>query len=261
MCEPQEDYSDRGLSLVRVEQQAFCLPKAGNSADDYEDAFYTPVTSLPRHRSHRFAIADGATETSYSGLWAELLVNAYGEGKIDDRLDAKDLDPLRQQWKAQVGGRPLAWYAEEKARLGAYSSLLGLRLFKDGPLLKWFAVAVGDSCVFQLRAGRLVTAFPLKHSADFTSRPALLSSTSGEGPLVRCSGRWKERDIFFLMTDALGCWFLRSIESEARPWEALLDLRVDETGPRSFAQLVHDLRATGQLRNDDVTLLRIRSKG
>jgi hypothetical protein len=261
MCETLKEYSDRGPDPVRVEQQAFCLPKAGNSAEDYEDAFYKPVTTLPRHRAHRFAVADGATETSYSGIWAELLVNAYGEGTIDDRLDAKDLEPLRRQWKARVGDKPMTWYAEEKARLGAYSSLLGLRLFKDGPLLKWFAVAVGDSCVFQLRAGRLVTAFPLKHSADFNSRPALLSSNSGEGPLVRCSGRWKERDIFFLMTDALGCWFLRSIEEESRPWETLLDLRAGDTGPQSFAQLVHELRSTGQLRNDDVTLLRIRSKG
>ena len=260
MLERLEDDSDRGQYLVHVEQQAFCLPKAGNSAADYEDAFYKPVTTLPKRRTYRFAIADGATETSYSGLWAELLVNAFGDGKIDDRLDAKGLEPLRQQWKTLVGGKPLPWYAEEKARLGAFSSLLGLRLLKDGTLLKWFAVAAGDSCLFHLRAGRLLSAFPLKRSADFTSRPALLSSNGGENPFVRCSGRWKQRDVFFLMTDALSCWFLHSIEAGARPWETLLDLRVDGAGRQSFAQLVHELRSTGAMRNDDVTLLCIRAK-
>ena len=246
---------------MRVEQHAFFLPKAGNSDGDYEDAFYRPVTTLPRHRTCRFAIADGATETSYSGLWAELLVNAYGEGKIDDRLEAADLEPLRQQWKARIGGKPLPWYAEEKARLGAFSSLVGLRLLKDGAQLKWFAVAAGDSCLFHVRGGRLLSAFPLKRSADFTSRPALLSSNGGATSFLRSSGRWKDRDTFLLMTDALGCWFLRSIEDKARPWETLFDLRLDGTGPQSFEQLVHELRSTGQMRNDDVTLLRIRTTG
>ncbi len=245
---------------MHVEQQAFCLPKAGNSDADYEDAFYKPDPASAKHRAYRFAIADGATETSYAGLWAEMLVNAYGEGKIDDRLEDKDLEPLRQEWRTQVGGRPLPWYAEEKARLGAFSTLLGLRLFRDGALLKWFAVAAGDSCLFQLRAGRLLNAFPLKRSSDFTSRPALLSSNGGDSALVRSSGRWKERDTFFLMTDALGCWFLRATEAKTRPWEALLDLHLDGTGGQSFAQLVQELRSTGNLKNDDVTLLRIRAR-
>jgi len=155
-----------------------------------------------------------------------------------------------------VSGKPLPWYAEEKARLGAFSSLLGLKLLKDGATLKWFAVAAGDSCLFQLRGGRLVSAFPLKRSSDFTSRPMLLSSNGGDTSSVRCSGRWKERDTFFLMTDALGCWFLRSVEASARPWETLLNLRGDE---QAFAQLVQELRSAGQMRNDDVTLLRIRA--
>jgi hypothetical protein len=246
---------------VRLEQRAFCLPKAGNATADYEDAYYTPAPNAPRHRGYRFAIADGATETSYSGLWANMLTSAYGEDTIDDRLDPKDLAPLRQQWLAQVNSKPLPWYAEEKARLGAFSSLLGMRMYKDGAQLKWFAVAVGDSCLFQLRGGRLITAFPLKRSVDFTSRPALLSSNAGEGSPVRTSGRWKERDTFFLMTDALACWFLRAIEAKTHPWEALLSLRDDDAGRQAFGQLMHDLRSTGQLRNDDITLLHILSKG
>jgi hypothetical protein len=258
MYESTDSDADCEPHLVRVDQQAFFLPKAGNSAADYEDAYYKPATSLPKHRTCRFAIADGATETSFSGRWAELLVNAYGEGKIDDRLNAGDLEPLRQQWRTEVSGKPLPWYAEEKVRLGAFSSLLGLRLLKDGAQLKWFAVASGDSCLFQLRGSRLLSAFPLKRSSDFTSRPALLSSNGGEGAAMRCSGRWKERDTFFLMTDALGCWFLRSAEGNGRPWETLLDLHGDA---QAFAQLVDELRATGQLRNDDVTLLRIRATG
>jgi hypothetical protein len=58
---------------------------------------------------------------------------------------------------------------------------------------------------------------------------------------------------FYLMTDALSCWFLRECEWGREPWRILNDLGTHE----GFAKLVGDLRAAGDMKNDDVTLLRI----
>ena len=66
---------------------------------------------------------------------------------------------------------PLPWYAEEKAASGAFASLLGLEIFKKangGPSpYAWRAVAVGDSCLFQVEAGQVSKAWPIGNSAEF----------------------------------------------------------------------------------------------
>ena len=53
--------------------QVFSVPKFGNTEDEYEDAV---AFSLP---DQRFAIADGATESSFSDRWAQSLVKESGE--------------------------------------------------------------------------------------------------------------------------------------------------------------------------------------
>src|SRR5436309_5977268 len=50
---------------------AWWAPKAGNAAHEYEDAFALEAAAL------RFAVADGASETSFARQWAELLVDRF----------------------------------------------------------------------------------------------------------------------------------------------------------------------------------------
>ena len=95
----------------------------------------------------------------------------------------------------------------------------------------------------------------MKHSSEFNSRPFLISSCPSGYEALRASvksasGDWDDADVFFLMTDALACWFLCSLESCQNPWEVLYDLEKDET----FEAWISELRNTGSLRNDDVTL-------
>jgi hypothetical protein len=97
------------------------MPKAGNTLVEYEDAFW------PRHdRVHgagtaNLAVADGATETSFSGLWARLLVSSYGRGRLTAENSAEEIQRIRRVWRRAVGQKPLPWYAEEKLRSGAFS--------------------------------------------------------------------------------------------------------------------------------------------
>ena len=62
---------------MRVSVLSLKLPKSGNQASECEDAFALPKYHNRPRRKFRFAIADGATESAFSGLWAEKLVAAY----------------------------------------------------------------------------------------------------------------------------------------------------------------------------------------
>jgi len=238
-----------------VSADIYWTAKAGNSSADYEDAFWPPESVASRQRScQRFAVADGATESSYSGLWARQLVRAYCKQGWSGNELAGRLPKLQQTWQQEVQQKPLPWYAEEKVRAGAFSTLVGLTL-QDHTGARgqgtWRALAVGDSCLFQIRHQKLIARFPLSDADDFGNSPVLLASRPGPNQAALAAlrtqtGFWQEGDEFLLMTDALAAWFLR----HADPRAALPDK--DE-----FSGWITELRQNHTLRNDDVTLLRV----
>jgi hypothetical protein len=228
---------------------AFRLAKAGHSAEEYEDAFAAAAG--------RFAVADGASEASFAADWARLLAEGFvaARGKPWEGLDW--LPPLRKRWAAAVDGRALPWYAETKRDAGAFATLLGLAL--QPPSAKkpgtWRALAVGDSCLFHTRGGRVLAAFPVESSTAFGSQPPLLGSRPGEGPdSEQARGRYRPGDRFLLMTDALAQWFLARDEQGDCPAEAVAGLLAAVDPDAAFVSWVGEQRGQG-LRNDDVTLL------
>ena len=119
----------------------------------------------------------------------------------------------------------------------------------------WRSAAIGDTCLFHIRDGRLHTTFPLDHSRSFNTSPALLGSCAADPEVIAdhvrfAAGTVAEGDDFFVCTDAMAAWFLARVEDGGRPWETLRDLT--ETG---FAEWVSEARRTGALHNDDVTLV------
>ena len=128
--------------LQPLRWHAFHLPKSGNSAEEYEDAF----AASPEHG--RFAVADGASESSFAGLWARLLVEGFVKEARKPWEETGWLKPLHERWAAEVNRRPLPWYAEMKRQEGAFATLLGFALRSPD---HWRAVAVGDSCLIQVR--------------------------------------------------------------------------------------------------------------
>jgi len=237
---------------------AFACPKAGNALDEYEDAWSArPVAGTG---GHRIAIADGATESSFSQLWAALLVECWTRGDAIGPEFFERLGAARKLWQQRVAGRPLPWYAAEKAGHGAFAAFLGLEV--DAVARAWRAVAIGDCCLFHLDTARpqmpLVHAFPLKRSSDFGSSPYLVGSDPGGsaaiGAHVQVSqGLLRDEDMLVAASDALAAWLLWRQE-EGRPvWRWLaLGLR----GQAWFAQLV-EIARRDRLRNDDMTLVRV----
>lgn len=212
----------------------------------------------------RCAVADGATEASFSGLWAGMLVQAFGRGRIRSSRLVDALAPFQAAWWNAVNRKPLPWYAEEKLRRGAFSSLLGLTLIegRDREAVNWSAIAVGDSCLFMVRADELLSAFPIRSSDSFDRSPYLISSApvhnrTLERAVFHERGRCRSGDTFYLLTDALACWFLARHEEGSVPWTTLD--HVGEGGcQEDFAAWVTGERRENRIRNDDVTMLRIR---
>jgi len=236
----------------RLTVASFSVPKAGNEATENEDAW--AVHRLTED-CYRIAVADGATESSFSQLWAALLVETFTQSAT---LDADELlaslEVPRAVWQEFVGKRPLPWYAQEKAKMGAFAALLGLTV--DVELKRWHALAVGDCNLFQLDGVRFIEAFPLTRSSEFGMSPFLLgtnaaSDTEVGGLVVASTGTVRPGDTLLLASDALSAWMLLKAEQGRSVWQTMLE--VDEHG---FGELVASARADG-LHNDDTTLVRV----
>ena len=58
---------------MRIHIQTHWLPKAGNRSEEYEYAIWPARCEVWRGARLRCAVADGATETAFSGQWARQL--------------------------------------------------------------------------------------------------------------------------------------------------------------------------------------------
>jgi hypothetical protein len=233
--------------------RSFRVSRRGHGVEDCEDAF---AAALERGR---FAVADGAAESAYAGLWARLLVDEFVHGAAD-AIWPDWIVPLQKRWTDAVrlpaDSDPLPWYLEDRYNQGAFATFLGLSVSDGG----WQALAVGDSCLFQVREGDLRVAFPLTHSTQFGNSPWLVGSRTAADavPLHRAAhllGDGRPGDVLWLMTDALACWFLTATERGEQPWRFLEELAGEPEW--RFADWVNRMRDQRQLRNDDTTLVAV----
>jgi hypothetical protein len=241
---------------MKITCDTLWLPKKGNTDEEYEDAA-APVDSVKTETElFKCAVADGATETSFSGLWAKLLVDGF--------LSGADRNALRKQWQESVSGKKLPWYAEEKAESGAYAALVCLTLKDNKSGGTWESEAIGDSCLIQIRQSEWLIKFPLTKSSEFNSSPALLSSNPEDGKdhgekFVRCNGDWKHGDIFYLLSDAIARWTFKRQEEHGDAAFYLQGMK-KKSDLVEFAKVQRELtdeETRPLMRNDDVTLMRV----
>lgn len=227
------------VSDVRV----FAAPKAGHSVEEYEDAHAVRATEA----GWAAAVADGATETAFSGRWARLLVEAW---TALPRGAAWPLRAWRQAWQREVARRTVGqpWYVAAKAEAGAFAALLGVRVTADG---MWQGTAVGDCNVLHLRSGRLLHAWPFAEPDAFSHHPDLLGSVDGaaEPAVLRTQQPWEAGDVLLLATDALAAGLLTALLHGDGP------LKPATWDTEAFHAYIAEARVAGALRNDDVTLV------
>ena len=259
---------------MAVGSRAFWLPRRGNNPDEYEDAFAV------EDASGRYALADGASEGCFTGLWARLLVEDFvsgAEGNVSRWLSS--LPTVQERWDKDVGARKLDWDADYWVERGAFAAFLGLVLtdfplsLGEGPAVRasyrWQAVAIGDTCLFHTRHSVLLGAFPLARSDQFGNRPQLVGSRMPTAAVSRRQCLWSDGcgqsgDRLWAMTDALAKWCLTEAEAGGDPWRELESAILPSPSGRgaggegdSFTPWIESLRDSGRLLNADVTLLAI----
>lgn len=248
--------------------------KQGNAAEEYEDASAFDCVS------GRFAVADGASDAYDSGRWARLLVESFAAGELPltKRVELERwVDGLAPRWNAEIPwdelSEPRHWYKHEKAMLGDFATFLGLQLelrhrrgteqprvaaSRDlGRRRMWRALAVGDACLFHIRAGKVMppTSFPVSSRADFGVTPPLIGTDKRYNrrslkAARMVEGSWEPGDVFLLATDALAHCIFAAWEAGDQSLSRLSVLTDVE-----FGELVTRLRRSNRMRNDDVTLL------
>ncbi len=221
-------------------------PKVGNLDGESEDALFFDSDK------GMFSVADGASESIFSGVWAKVLTSLYIELSPD--LDSEDeifdfLSQSRDVWLSSIQWDKLRWNVKNKAVHGSYSTFLGVKFEKSDRLICY---AVGDSCIFRVRDNQIVS-FPISNSAEFGLHPELIWSGYGN-PLQRKKNtkvvklektelNCNSGDRIILATDALskyimdnGITFVNSLEENF-----------------SDKSLFDELRTSGNMKNDDVS--------
>lgn len=250
--------------MLHFELSCLAYQKRGNFREEYEDAYASwPIRRYNREvcKTFRLAVADGAAEGAFSGNWARLLVDDYVRNPYVQRATMlRRGNELSVKWRDKVWKPDLPWYTENKIALGSFSTLLGFRIYKDSGI--WNAIVVGDSCLFQVRDDSILLAWPIADKEEFTRSPILLSTLDRGLDKVKATISVIERtaqknDVFLLMTDAMGAWFLDQSSLGNRPWAELMQFSEDFKS-WEFTKWVDDQRSKNRLRNDDVTCVMCR---
>jgi Protein phosphatase 2C len=229
------------------------MPKAGLNDSQCEDA--------SKVDGDLAVVADGASTTFESRKWARLLVDAFAADPLFNCQQDEILswiDVVAADWVRSIGTHSLDYFQEEKSRLGSAATLLGVRF--DIANSEWQLIAIGDCCMFRVSGGELVSSVPISRSVDFNIHPALFSTRREinernlkQKLVIQRVGSLAAGDEFYLLTDALASWFLRHYENGGLPWEALAKI----TDRSTLEAFVGRLRSAGQIRDDDVTLVRV----
>lgn len=245
---------------MQLESRVFQLSKDVECPEQNEDALRIDAGRAMA------AVADGVTSGIFSGLWARILVDAV----IADAPDVQNRESFgrwltlrRELWASQIRVGRLSWFQKAKLREGAFSTLLWIRFVPDPDNLLTSAAclqacAVGDSCLFHVRAGQTLAAFPLQRSAEFDANPIVVGSVDRnhddllqfktlDVPIL-------PGDLLVLCTDALARWALESQESGSQPaWESYWNMP-----PEAWREEILGLRDRGAIRYDDTTLALLR---
>lgn len=229
---------------------AFKTNKFGNSSDEYEDSF---AISSDRFK---IAISDGATEASFSKEWAEILVN-YFINNPPEKVTNEWLEAVYAKFISSINISKLPWYAQNKViEQGSYATLSGIKIDNEGG--NFIGLAVGDSCIFWVDSEGYHL-FPFRNVEEFNSRPFLISTMKQNNDEIDNEKNQKiinnklssGKTVFYLMTDALACWFVGECCKGNIPWNELDNIKDEE----NFLSFISELRNSKALKNDDVTLV------
>ena len=277
-----DEFRNRPLGVVNTTNEkklrylsscAFTHNKTDSTPDTNEDAYFSPIDTLRIEGFSdpiTFAIADGATSSPDARTWAGMLVNESSKYQSKPENLISGMKHLRATWAAdwdkrktqQLAATSAWWTAQalDKPTAATYCSLtVENPNWSEVTNLNWRAMAVGDSCLFQFRAGCQIKAFPIDDLDGFTDHPLLVRSSGCETDLSSDSARIqstsgvaKRGDTFILATDAMAEWLLRHLGSNEDLKNRVL-LATKNT--LDFTAFIDKEREAGRIKDDDSTLV------
>ncbi len=218
----------------------------------------------------RFAVADGASGSIYSGYWAAILARSFVQGDLSGEVSQWPFGRMASEWRHSATGRlaeshgdAIPWYLLEKLDASAQAALLGvvLELPADSPSAMWNACAIGDACLARISPGRPSITFPIDNPEAFGNDPPLIPAEDGAGSILSEAqydgGVIWPGDSLYLLTDAVAAWFLRESAASGEPW-LQLDEVLDAQCEAAAKVWADGERHAGRMKNDDITVLRLR---
>ncbi|MCL5783337.1 MAG: protein phosphatase 2C domain-containing protein [Candidatus Thermoplasmatota archaeon] len=232
------------------------MSKLGNSEADCEDSFNSNVRTL------RYAVADGASSSLFSDVWARAITETTVFGTQDFFTDPGKfimnmIQKARLVWYEHINWQSLPWFHKNKAIAGSHSTLLGIQFQKEPSGYSYSTFAVGDTVLFKLQPDGTYESFPLSSPEQFNNTPSLVWSGKGH-PIpvnvrmippktVWASGTFNASQHLFIATDAVAKWLM-----EYGKFQEVRNLMYDkEKLRRYFTGEINSKR----MRNDDLTLV------
>ena len=208
---------------MQIQMVTFSEPKAGNAPGEWQDGAAGGVVG-DGSGTARFIVVDGATQAYDPLRWVDQLVTSFVSGgpALEPAAMRAWFAAMQDQWAADVRAFDSIIEQRKFAEVGSFATLLGFEISGlDGPEPCWRAVALGDTVLFHVRAGRLIATFPPLGPDDFGTRPdgvhTLRSSLDRmTGRLLAGSGLLAADDFLFAATDAMAQWILRAVGREEK---------------------------------------------
>ena len=140
--------------MYRVQVRAFIVQKMSEPFQYCEDHY-----AISKNRE-RFAIADGATMSFFSRIWAKELTNNFFN---DSRGRGSFVEKSKKEWLSFVEKfveESKDIYALNRYHMGDIASATFVGLELSLPSKKWTAQAIGDSFLFFIRRGKEIISLP-----------------------------------------------------------------------------------------------------
>ena len=218
-----------------------------------------------------FAIADGASRSYRPGDWA----NRVAEKSVFlGRLPlVREVELLAAQFVSEI---PVGnnWMEEELKARGSHTTVLIVRHERtsgDGVTQEFRAESLGDCLLISVNPDGWSRTWPASSQEDFVSMPGAMCTVAPfvTAQAVSTSVSVEDGGFLVLMTDALARFFVRFKESygishdffDAFPFFHSPEFELwgkrssREAVLLSFAEWADDARRSGQLEDDDLTML------
>lgn len=266
-----KDTKNKDLRAIKkIIPYSFTYHKSEVDEKNNEDSFNIDYENLT------FCISDGATSSPDAKNWSIKITSNTSSCLSDKEKFISKFEEIKKEWvnywneeKSKILNSSNDWWTEttlEKANGATYCSITFEKAEKevdDCKKIKWKALAIGDSCLFHFREGKLLRSFPIDDASFFTDRPKLIKSNSiresleseSEG-LMTYEDEAQRGDTFLLATDAVAEWILKFLVKEESRYEQLKrDILLASNDNSGFKNIILEERNLQTLKDDDSTLI------